>query len=331
MQDAVHPFGEPLIFFSETYRFEGLISVPSVHKRVIILKYVRVDGTEVAVRCLPDGADSEKELRVLHRVEDMRKRLGLACVVRFHGYCNSQDPFQLYDHLLTTQLKWEPHDGPYWNIIMDYVPVAYNQLDEDYMADDDEPVVAFLVDLLYTLWQARVSAQFFHGDLHTKNIMFAPLEKGDARRTRHYTVAGMRLTVRAAYLPVMIDFEKSKFGTADPKENMSDVRNTVTAMGHIMEEYSIKWSSEFLALRSHVLSFSFVDTRFTPDTIVRILHDFALFDGVRDKEAPPKKIKGCLHCGNVLADQACSQCGALLCSSLCSRTAWRGPEACHME
>src|SRR3990167_3894735 len=249
----------------------------------------------------------------------MRKRLGLACVVRLHGYCNSQDPFQL------TQQKWEPH----WNIIMDYVPVAYNQLDEDYMADDDEPVVAFLVDLLYSLWQARVSAQFFHGDLHTKNIMFAPLEKGDPRRTRHYAVAGMRFTVRAAYLPIMIDFEKTKFGTADPKENLSDVRNAVIAMGRLMEEYGIKWSSEFLALRWHVLSFSFVDTRFTPDTIVRILHDFALFDGVRDKEAPPKKIKGFLHCGNALADQACSQCGAILCSSLCSRAAWRGPEACH--
>lgn len=339
MEDAVHSFTEPLVLFHETYRYEGLIAVASLENRVLILRYTRLaDGAPIAVRCVPNGDKADKEMSVLHRVEQMRRRLDLQCVVRLHGYHpTSEDPFVVHEDLLTPQQKArlaKEDKGAvydlYWHIIMDYVPVAYTQLPR---AEVQPMVVPILVDLLCTLWQARVSDQFFHGDAHIKNIMFQPLGVDDSRRTRRYTVDGMRLTVSAPYLPVLIDFDHSKFGTEDPDEKYSDVRFVVGAMGVLMDQYNIKWPPEYATLRSY--SITLPDSRFTPENIPRILREFPLFAAVREEaggqEQPLKRIKDCVHCGSALATQQCSRCGVALCSLVCSRAAWRGPKKCHMN
>ena len=299
-ENQVYSF-DPPDFFSDAYTFQEVISIPKRARgtrRILVFKAVRNDdGYEVAVRCMPstlregDQELAEQQLATLKEIQKMRKQLKLQCIVKLHGYCKiNSDPFATYAPQESDLPPLLPGTF-YWNVIMDYIPKGYKTLSQKKMNWD--MIIVFLVDLLYTIWQARRHFQFYHGDIHQENIMFLSL--GEWEQTRTYNIEGMQFKVKAPYLPVLVDFELSRFG-GNKREFHSDVQDIVSALDYIaVKEHKLKALRSYDRLREQVVGIrgfpAFEDSRFTPEKIVQILHTHPLFENLRTPiqggEEPP--------------------------------------------
>lgn len=285
---------------------------------------------------------NDDEVVVLHRVKKMRKALeGTvgAEFIRSHGYCKINDPFVVYKYAIALYIQAKeketrqkikiPNDvysssySPvnYYAIIMDSVPLSFEQLKEE-EGFRQEKAIMIGFELLYTLWLARKQFQFFHGDLQASNIMFRDLEQ-DEPKTRRYVVGGKTFVVKYKYRVVIIDYEKSIFANLDEKkfkENFSDVRRVVR---DIMDgELRVDREGAFLNLYDLVGREGWNDSRFTPENIEEILTDpqgvFAtLVDPQGGGESNVKKLKFCIECKTVEATLKCNQCGVPVCSKEC--------------
>lgn len=281
-------FDTPL--FTDEYEFQKVLAIPPSFKRSLILLFKhKKTRKEVVVKCM----QNDDEVMVLHRVEKMRKSLEGTVGAEFiksHGYCKLSDPFVVYKYAIALYIQEKeketkrkikiPNDvysssySPvnYYAIIMDSVPLSFEQLKEE---EGFRPEKALMIgfELLYTLWLARKQFQFFHGDLQASNIMFRDLEK-DEPKTRRYVVGGKTFLVKYKYRVVIIDYEKSIFANLDEKkfkENLSDVRRVVR---DIMDGgLRVDREGAFLNLYDLVGRVDWNDSRFTPERIEEILTD----------------------------------------------------------
>lgn len=337
--DRILSFNPPQPSFTALYEFERVLAVPPVLERTLIALFrKRANANEkMVVRFLPDTENTQHEINVLHQVEDMRVKLGLDTIISSHGYMTCKDPFETYRVPERKTLR-APYDGVYFGILMDYVPLTYEDLNPHNI--DEETVIAFTIDLLYTLWVARRDFQFYHGDLHIGNIMFIKLPIIDRRVDRTYVVQGHEFNVESIYLPVIIDFEKVIFGQGRPKdkEGLSDVRHIMGAMRSVLAHFGKKESPNFKSVYNATLAFDFKDDRFHPETIANILTTYDLFKDAReeldgDEEPDEKKLKACLNCNAALVAMAlqCSACRAEFCSNECAERAWTATRRCHYK
>lgn len=324
--DIVHAFEPAPTLFSQRFVLDKVLytSPASQGKRVSIIRFLALGQAQSTclVRFQPNGEKAQHELLVLHRVEEMRKALGLASVMALRGYMLCADP-------LAPQAV--PKAASYLGVLMDEVPLKHTELDKSKMQFDD--VVGIMLDLLHTIWLARKHYQFYHGDLHMGNILFSPTALAVGENSRLYVMNGHRFTIASPYLPVMIDFEKSFFGPG--KERFSDVRLIVSAAFDLLQTLGFEESPAFKELYDHVLSYEFIDSRFTPETIERIVTQFELFAPLRQRlagdEPLVKKIKACAACAAPLVALECSACRVQFCSQRCAQNAWRGVKDCHLS
>lgn len=274
------------------------------------------------MKCIP----KKDEITISQKVSEMRKALQgsvAAEFIRLYNYCQieSLEPYQEFI---------EETDGPnpnfkksYYAIIMQSVPLQFS--DASFFEND---AISLGFELLYTIWIARKSFQFFHGDLHSGNIMFKVADK----KERRYIVGGKTFLINFKYTPVMIDFEKSLFSNDDPKrsEKFSDVRRITEIMADAFGSKHAEPES-FQALYSKVRQDSFKDSRFTPNIIEEILTDpngvFNILiekDGGGGDESKLKKLKYCVGCKVVEAQLMCNMCGVTVCSPNC----WKSIDSC---
>jgi hypothetical protein len=326
-------FDTPL--FTDEYEFQKVLAIPPSFKRSLILLFKhKKTRKEVVVKCM----QNDDEVVVLHRVEKMRKTLeGTvgAEFIRSHGYCKISDPFVSPDYKYAIALYIQSKEKEtkrrikipeatsdvYYAIIMDSVPLSFEQLKEE-EGFRQEKAIMIGFELLYTLWLARKQFQFFHGDLQASNIMFRDVEEPE-KKTRRYVVGGKTFVVKYKYRVVIIDYEKSIFSNLDDKkfkENLSDVRRVVR---DIMDgELGVDREGAFLNLYDLVGREGWNDSRFTPENIEQILTDpqgvFATLEDTQGGgESSMKKIKFCIECKTVEATLKCNQCGVPVCSSKC--------------
>lgn len=335
--DRIVPFQPALPRFADTYVLDRVLAVPPLKERVAIVRFrsIASAGADVVVvRFVPTGRAYQYELEMEQEVERMRALLGLETIIAFRGFFMCPDPFVTYPEL--KQLKVDDYsDDLYFGVMMEHVPLKYTDLDSELI--DEEAIVGFLVDILYTLWLARRDFQFYHGDLHVGNIMFRPYERNYGMR--EYVVGGHQFTVVSSYLPVMIDFEKSMFGASRKKEGFSDVRNLVTTAREWFKHFGIEEPAGFNDLFGRTRYMA--DDRFRHENIAELLTTHEVFEMLRDeregdKEPVPKKAKECIQCTQRIVKLQCSACGAEFCSDGCARKAWDAANAkrlqsCHLK
>lgn len=317
-------FDAPL--FSEEYEFNQVLAVPSSFKQSIILMFKqKTSGQDVVVKCVTD----EVEIDILYYVERMRKALEGsigAQFIRTFSHCKMDDPFDTYKEQIaefvrdqeeefgkTVRLPKKKANVPYYRgILMESVPLAFEEAE---LGKKEAIMLGF--ELLYTLWIARKQFQFHHGDLHKNNVMFKYVEE---EKERKYVVGGKTFLVRWELIPVIIDFEKSIFGGETfgfAQEKLSDVRRIT----EIIEDAGLKRTGAFASLFGQVRSDSFVDSRFTPQTIEQILTDpegvFSSLVLRTNEESTTKKMAFCIGCGIKEATRMCEACKVPVCSQKC--------------
>lgn len=328
--DFLSPFDAPL--FSEEYEFNQVLAVPSSFKQSIILMFKqKTSGQDVVVKCVTD----EVEIDILYYVERMRKALEGsigAQFIRTFSHCKMEDPFDTYKEQIaefvrdqeeefgkTIRLPKKKANVPYYRgILMESVPLTFEEAE---LGKKEAIMLGF--ELLYTLWIARKEFQFHHGDMHKNNVMFKYVEE-ERQKERKYVVGGKTFVVRWELVPVIIDFEKSIFG-GEPgcetfsftKEKLSDVRRIT----EIMDDAGLKREGAFANLYGKVRSDSFIDSRFTPQTIEQILTDpegvFSSLVLRTNEESATKKMAFCIGCKIREAKHMCESCRVPVCSQAC--------------
>jgi len=326
--DIIHTFDNPPVLFEDTYEFVRVISIPPVKERTAILlfKEKQPPHTLVTVRCLPDVATTQKEIRTLFKVEKMRKELNLRTIVKTHGYLVGKDPFKLYDKIPKDKAR-EEYVGMYYYIIMDYLPIAWDKLDQDSFGLTE--LTDLTLELLYTIWITRLKYKFHHGDLHPGNIMLVPVTG-----SRKYRIDNISFECVSDYMPVIIDFEKSLF-EGNQLGKFSDVRLILSSMHDFVQKYQINNTDEFYALYNTVISFDWTmdkDNRFKPEVIPRLLQTQPFFQEAIQVEEPQTKvsrIKTCISCKTQNPKFVCSHCKVFLCSEICMAKSYKDNLTCH--
>jgi len=317
------------LHFNEKYEFVKVINIPPVKERTAILQFREKVNSQnvVTVRCLPEKETTQKEIQTLYKVENMRKTLELKTIVTTHGYFIGQDPFKLYN--IPEEANKPKYIGTYYYIIMDYIPLNWQNLRENLGEFDAMEVQDMILELFYTIWQARSTFKFYHGDLHPGNIMF--IEVSDERT---YYINNLKFTCVSNYMPVIIDFEKALFDEKNQTEKLSDIRTIVVTAQQFFTHYQIDESDEFKTLYSTVVGYrnQSDDSRFKPGTIPKLLLEQDFFEGLVEEIKKKSKIEGveeCVSCRVKNAMFVCSKCHVPLCSNVCMQQSYKDFFRCH--
>jgi hypothetical protein len=211
-------------------------------------------------------------------------------------------------------------------IMMESVPISFKE-----MEFDAKDAISLGFELFYTIWIARREFQFFHGDLQSSNIMFKETQDKQKRR---YKVGGKTFLIDSETIPVIIDFEMSRFGNdnSQKEEKLSDTRRITDVMRDAFQSARSSEPESFGTLFYKVRDpgFQKTDNRFNANIIEEILADpKGVFNSLVEKEgggdeSKLKKLKYCVGCKVVEAQLMCNACGIAVCSKIC----WESIDSC---
>lgn len=322
----LYSFDSPI--FEEEYKDTAVLSQKS---KSLILEFEHKTTKEtVVVKCIPN----ENEVNISKKVARMRLKLKDAVGAQFIQllyYFQIKDPFKTYQIERKKNSSFIENKECY-AIMMESVSIPFKG-----MEFDAKDAISLGFELLYTIWIARKEFQFFHGDLQSSNIMFKEAEN---RKERRYKVGGKTFLIESDMIPVIIDFETSRFGddNSQKPENFSDTRRIIDVMRDAFQSTGISEPDAFGTLYYKVRQESFqkMDNRFNADIIEEILTDpKGVFNSLIEKEgvgggggvggeSSLKKLKYCVGCKVVEAQLMCNACGIAVCSKSC----WESIDSC---
>jgi hypothetical protein len=322
---TLHSFDSPIL--EEEYEYTGLLSQKS--KSLILEFEHKTTGDTFIVKCIPN----ENEVNISKKVAQMRTKLKDAVGAQFIQllyYFQIKDPFKTYQ-IERKKNSFFIENKECYAIMMESVSVSFKG-----MEFDAKDAISLGFELLYTIWIARREFQFFHGDLQSSNIMF---KEAEDRQKRRYKVGGKTFLIESEMIPVIIDFEMSRFGdnNSEKEEKLSDTRRIIDVMRDAFQSTGISEPDAFRTLYYKVRQESFqkTDNRFNADTIEKILTDpDGVFNSLIEKEgvggggaggeSSLKKLKYCVGCKVVEAQLMCNACGIAVCSKSC----WESIDSC---